>query len=164
VGTAAVQLGAAAGARVTATVRAAELRDGVAALGAHDVVAPDAAVGAFDVVLELVGAPNLAADVEALATGGRIVVIGVGAGSRAELDLRRLMARRGRIMGSTLRARPLEEKALTARALERHVLPLVDRGAVRVPVAATFALEAAPAAYERFTAGSKLGKVVLVAG
>jgi len=165
VGTAAVQLGAATGAHVTATVRARELREGVAALGAHAVLAPDGweDAGPYDVVLELVGAPNLAADVGALATGGRIVVIGVGAGTTAQLDLRRLMARRGRVSASTLRTRPLEEKALTARALERHVLPLVERGLVRVPVAATFALEDAPAAYERFAAGAKLGKVVLLA-
>jgi putative PIG3 family NAD(P)H quinone oxidoreductase len=164
VGSAAVQLGASAGAHVTATVRTPDLRDGVAALGAHAVLAPDvfAEAGPFDVVLELVGAPNLAADVGALATGGRIVVIGVGAGARAELDLRALMARRGRISASTLRARPLEEKALTARALERHVLPLVARGALRVPVAATFPLDDASAAYERFAAGAKLGKVVLL--
>jgi putative PIG3 family NAD(P)H quinone oxidoreductase len=165
VGTAAVQLGAAAGAEVTATVRAPELRDAVARLGAHAVLAPDAwqDTGPFDVVLELVGAPNLAADVAALAPQGRVVVIGVGAGARTELDLRALMGRRGRIMASTLRMRPLEEKALTARALERHVLPLVERGALRVPVAATFALADAPAAYERFAAGAKLGKVVISA-
>ena len=85
--------------------------------------------GPFDVVLELVGAPNLPANLKALATGGRIVVIGVGAGAKAELNLLALMGKRGRIMASTLRARPLEEKAATARALEREVLPLFDRGA-----------------------------------
>jgi NADPH2:quinone reductase len=61
-----------------------------------------------------------------------------------------------------LRARPLEEKAATARAVERHVLPLVETGAVRVPVAATFPLDDVAQAYERFGAGGKLGKIVLL--
>ncbi len=71
------------------------------------------------------------------------------------------MGKRARIHGSTLRARPLEEKALAARALEREVLPLFESGALRVPVAETFPLEEAAAAYERFAAGGKLGKIVL---
>jgi putative PIG3 family NAD(P)H quinone oxidoreductase len=163
VGTAAVQLGAAAGAHVTATVRNPGLRDGVAALGAHSVIEPEgfAGHGPFDVVLELVGAPNLPDDVGALSTGGRIVVIGIGAGAKAELNLGALMAKRGRIGASTLRSRPLEEKALTARAMERHVLPLLARGAVRVPVAETFPLDRVAEAYERFAAGGKLGKIVV---
>jgi NADPH:quinone reductase len=163
VGTAAVQLGIAAGARVTATVRHVDLRAAVAAFGA-DVRSPDDFTGAgpFDVVLELVGAPNLAGNLEALATGGRIAVIGTGAGSLAELDLGQLMRRRGVIRGSTLRPRPLEEKARVARRVESAVLPLVAAGRVRVPVAATFPLAAVAAAYDRFAAGAKLGKVVVV--
>jgi putative PIG3 family NAD(P)H quinone oxidoreductase len=165
VGTAGIQLGRAAGARVSATVRNRELHDGVAALGA-EVLAPEgfAEHGPFDVILELVGAPNLEDNVAALATGGRITVIGIGAGAKGELNLGALMAKRGRIHGSTLRARPLEEKALTARALERSVLPLLQAGTVEVPIAATYPLEEAEAAYERFAAGGKLGKVVLTAG
>ena len=163
VGTAAVQLGAAAGARVTATVRNPDLRDEVVALGAAEAVDPEgfADRGPFEVVLELVGAPNLPDDVTALATGGRVVVIGVGAGAKAEVNLLALMGKRGRIQASTLRARPLEEKAATARAVERHVLPLVEAGTVRVPVTETFPLDEVAAAYERFAAGGKLGKVVL---
>jgi putative PIG3 family NAD(P)H quinone oxidoreductase len=163
VGTAAIQLARAAGARVTATVRNAELRDAVAELGAHDVIDPEGFEqhGPFDVVLELVGAPNLGANIKALSTGGRIVVIGIGAGAKAELNLAALMGKRGRIMASTLRARSLEDKAATARAMEREVLPLFDSGAVRVPVADTFALDDVEAAYERFAGGGKLGKVIL---
>ncbi len=163
VGTAAVQLGRAAGARVTATVRHEQLRARVAALGA-DVIAPEGFVehGPFDVILELVGAPNLGDDVAALSGGGRIVVIGIGAGARAELDLRALMGSRGRIHGSTLRARPLEQKASLARAVERHVLPLLAAGTVEVPIAAEYPLEQAQEAYERFAAGGKLGKIVLL--
>jgi putative PIG3 family NAD(P)H quinone oxidoreductase len=165
VGTAAVQLGAAAGARVTASVRSAEHWDAVGRLGATVVAAtPDRFVeaGPFDVVLELVGAPNLGADLEALAIGGRIAVIGVGAGSSAEIDLRVLMARRGRLHGSTLRTRSLEGKAVVARAVEAAVLPLVAAGRVIVPVSETFALSDARRAYEQFAAGGKFGKIVLV--
>ena len=162
VGTAAIQLARATGARVTATVRRESLRGAVAALGA-EAIAPEgfAEHGPFDVILELVGAPNMPENLNALATGGRIVVIGVSAGVKTELNLLALMGKRARIHGSTLRARPLEEKALTARLLEREVLPLFDSGALRVPIAATFPLEEAAAAYERFAAGGKLGKIVL---
>jgi NADPH2:quinone reductase len=165
VGTAAVQLGVATGARVTATVRNPELRDAVAALGAI-AVAPDrfAAHGPFDVVLELIGAPNLAANLDALAVGGRIAVIGVGGGAVAELNLLTLMAKRARIHGSTLRARPLEQKADAARRVEAQVLPLLRAKRVTVPVAATFPMRDAAAAYDLFAAGGKLGKVVLVTG
>lgn len=163
VGTAAVQLGASAGARVTATVRNPDAREQVAQLGAT-VIDPEgfAEHGPFDVILELVGAPNLDANLDALATSGRLVVIGIGAGAKGELNLAKLMGKRGRIMASTLRARPLEEKAATARALERHALPLVEAGRLTVPVAATFPLDEVAAAYERFAAGGKLGKIVLL--
>ena len=164
VGTAAVQLGAAAGARVTATVRNHGLRDAVAALGAHTVIAPEdaGAHGPFDVVLELIGAPNIPTDLASLATGGRISVIGVGAGAAAEVDLLALMVKRGRIHGSTLRARPLEQKADAARRIEASVLPLVDQGRLTVPMAESFPLDEVGAAYERFRAGGKLGKLVLL--
>jgi putative PIG3 family NAD(P)H quinone oxidoreductase len=165
VGTAAVALAAAAGASVVATVRHPELRADVAALGAGvTVVAPDEFVGEgpFDVILELVGAPNLAADLESIAVGGRISIIGVGAGSIAEIDLYPLMAGRARILGSTLRTRPLEQKADAARRLERHVLPLVEAGRVTVPIAATYPMAEAGAAYERFEEGGKFGRIVLV--
>jgi NADPH:quinone reductase-like Zn-dependent oxidoreductase len=72
------------------------------------------------------------------------------------------MMKRARVHGSTLRARPLEGKALTARAVERSVLPALADGTVKVPVAETFALDDAQAAYERFQAGGKLGKIVLL--
>jgi NADPH:quinone reductase-like Zn-dependent oxidoreductase len=88
-------------------------------------------------------------------------VIGVGAGAKAELNLLALMGARGRIMASTLRARPLEQKADAMRKVEKHVLPLAESGAVKVPVAETFALDEAGAAYERFSSGGKLGKIVL---
>jgi NADPH2:quinone reductase len=162
VGTAAIQLGRAVGAHVTATVRDPDVRVEVAKLGA-EVIAPEgfANYGPFDVILELVGAPNLPENLSALAANGRITVIGIGGGATAELNLGLLMAKRARIHGSTLRARPLEEKALTARAMERSVLPLFDSGTLRVPVLATYPLAQAEQAYERFTSGGKLGKIVL---
>jgi NADPH2:quinone reductase len=163
VGTAAVQLGRAAGARVTATVRNARHREAVAALGAA-VLSPDDVLdeGPFDVILELVGAPNMIENLRALRTGGRISVIGTGAGATVEeFPLGLLMARRGRMHGSTLRGRSLEEKALTARAMERSVLPLFAAGALRVPLHKTFPLAQAPEAYATFAAGGKFGKIVL---
>jgi NADPH:quinone reductase len=155
VGTAAVQLGVAAGARVTGTVR--HSADRIAALGAD--TDPE---GEYDVVLELVGGDNLAANLDRLATGGRIVVIGTGAGSSARIEFGKLMRRRGRIHASTLRARPLEEKALVVQRVGKHVLPLLASGAVDVPVERTFALAEAQDAYEAFAAGGKFGKIVLL--
>ena len=165
VGTAAIQIAHASGARVTATVRNPDRRAAVAALGA-EVIAPEgfAEHGPFDVILELVGAPNMPGNLEALALWGRIMVIGISAGAKAELNLGLAMQRRARILGSTLRPRPLEEKAMTARAMERSVLPLLASGAVRVLVAATYPLEEAVAAYDRFAEGGKLGKIVLTMG
>lgn len=162
VGTAAVQLGRATGARVTATVRNEALRPEVAKLGA-EAIAPEGFEerGPFDVVLELIGAPNMPGNLKALETGGRIVTIGVGAGFKAEVNLLAVMGKRATIGGSTLRARPLEQKAIAMRRVEAEVLPLFETGALTVPVAATFPLAEAEAAYERFTAGGKLGKVVV---
>jgi putative PIG3 family NAD(P)H quinone oxidoreductase len=162
VGTCAIQLGRATGARVTATVRREELRDRVAAFGA-EVIDPKGFEehGPYDVILELVGAPNIEANVKALNTLGRIVVIGISAGAKAELNLGALMGNRGRISASTLRARPLEEKAATSRLVERNVLPLVEAGAVTVPINSTYPAQKATDAYEEFVAGGKLGKIVL---
>jgi NADPH:quinone reductase len=164
VGTAAVQLGREAGARVTATVRREELREQVEQLGAR-AIGPEgfAEHGPFDVVLELVGASNLADNLKALAINGRITVIGIGGtGPVAEINLLAVMGKRARIHGSTLRARPLEEKAIAMRLVEKEVLPLFEAGRLTVPVAETFGLDEVEAAYERFQAGGKLGKIVLL--
>ena len=166
VGTAAVQLARTAGAHVTASVRNEELRDEVAEIGAHDVIAPEGFEerGPFDVILELVGGPNLAGNLQALEMQGRLVVIGIGAGAKAEINLALLMAKRGAIHASTLRARPLEQKADAARRMERHVLPLIQAGDVHVPLGQTFPHERVHDAYERFAAGGKFGKIVLEMG
>jgi NADPH2:quinone reductase len=165
VGTAAVQLGRNAGARVTATVRREEHRPPVEELGAH-AIDPDGFEqhGPYDVVLELVGAANLAGNLKSLATGGRIAVIGVGGtGPTAEINLLQVMQKRARIHGSTLRARPLEQKAAAARLVETEVLPAFEDGRLTVAVAETFPLDQAEEAYDRFQAGGKLGKIVLLA-
>jgi NADPH:quinone reductase len=162
VGMAAVQLATMAGARVTATVRDAAAREQIAALGINAIEPDDFEdVGPFDVILELVGGPNLAGNLRVLADRGRICIIGVGAGAKTEINLHALMARRGRIHGSVLRARSLEDKADAARRVERSVLPGFASGDLSVPVTAAFPLDAVADAYARFQAGAKLGKIVL---
>ena len=156
VGVAAVQLGVALGAYVSATAR--PHHDERSAMGVD--LEPD---GRYDVILELVGGGNLATDVERLATNGRLAVIGVGAGATQEIKFHLLMRARGRIHGSTLRSRSAEEKAAVVARLRDDVLPLLADGRVRVPVEATFALEDAQEAYERFASGGKFGKLVITA-
>jgi NADPH:quinone reductase len=143
-------------------VRNPDLRKRIGALDVQ-AIAPEGFEehGPFDVVLELVGAPNMPGNLQALATHGRIVVIGIGAGAKTELNLGILMGKRATIRASTLRPRPLEDKAATARAVERSVLPGFVSGDLSVPVCATYPLDAVAEAYERFQAGSKLGKIVL---
>jgi NADPH:quinone reductase-like Zn-dependent oxidoreductase len=164
VGTAAVQLAHALGASVVASARDASRAEALRALGADVVVQPDevATSGPYDVVLELVGAQSLTGGVlTSLAPQARVVVIGVGGGSRVEVDLLGLMATRSILTGSTLRARNVEEKAAVAAAMRTDVVPLLDDGRLQVPVLATFPLAEARAAYERFAGGSKLGKIIL---
>jgi putative PIG3 family NAD(P)H quinone oxidoreductase len=162
VGVAAVQLATMAGARVTATVRDPSAREHISALGVL-ALEPEGFEehGPFDVVLELVGAPNVRGDLAALADRGRICVIGISAGAKVELNLAALMGKRARIHGSVLRARSLEDKADAARRVERAVLPGFASGDLIVPVTATYPLDAVAEAYERFAAGAKLGKIVL---
>jgi NADPH:quinone reductase-like Zn-dependent oxidoreductase len=113
-------------------------------------------------VLELVGAPSLGGVLPHLGVGARVVVIGVGGGAQIDLNLFSLMGKRARIGGSTLRARSRREKGNVAAAVAAHVVPLLADGRVRVPVCETFPMADAQRAYERFVAGAKLGKVVLV--
>jgi NADPH:quinone reductase-like Zn-dependent oxidoreductase len=150
VGVAAVQLGLAVGATVTANAR--HHHDELRALGADTDVD-----GEYDVILELVGGENLASNLTRLALQGRISIIGTGAGSRAEIEFGYLTRKRGRIHGSTLRARSIEEKAEVMAALGAF---LADHD-LRVPVEETFSLERAQDAYERFRAGNKFGKIVV---
>jgi NADPH2:quinone reductase len=155
VGTAAVQLGVAAGAEVTGVSRTNQ--DRVEALGASTQLE-----GEYDVILELIGGLLLVDDIRRLANRGRLTVIGTGAGRRAEVDFGTLMAKRARISGSHLRNRSAEDKADVVERLRQHVLPLLADGRVTVPVHATFPLEDAESGYEAFAAGGKFGKLVLI--
>jgi NADPH:quinone reductase-like Zn-dependent oxidoreductase len=164
VGTAAVQLAHAAGAVVVASCRSTDRHDQVGALGADLVIEPGAVAdhGPYDVSLELVGAPGVSAVLPHLAVGARVVVIGVGAGAKVEVNLLALMGSRATIGGSTLRARTNEEKAMVTRAVEDHAVRLLARGDLSVPLAERIPMADASAAYEAFAAGGKFGKIVLV--
>jgi NADPH:quinone reductase-like Zn-dependent oxidoreductase len=166
VGLAGVQIGRAAGARVFANVRSENARGPLADLGAEVVTPDDAAervqaAGGADVVLELVGAPYLELDFQALALKGRIVVVGAGGGGDAQLSLRSLMGRRGRIMGTGLRMRPPEEKAAAVLAFEHQVVPLLADGRARAIVDSVFPAAEATAAFDRLASSGKLGKVLI---
>jgi NADPH:quinone reductase-like Zn-dependent oxidoreductase len=155
VGTAAVQLGIAIGAAVTGATRSNP--DRVRELGASTEVE-----GEYDVILELVGGDNLRTDLQRLAPLGRLAVIGMGAGSKAEIDFGYLTGKRARIHGSHLRNRSADEKADVIARLRLEVIPLLAEGRVRVPVHATYPLEQAQEAYDAFALPGKFGKLVLV--
>jgi len=157
VGTAAVQLGVAAGARVLANARSH--REALTDMGAEPCVLSEAR--GVDVVLELVGAANLAGSLEALALRGRIIVVGTGAGADTELSLRALMGRRASVMGTVLRARSMEEKAAAVQAFARSVVPHLAAGRVRPVIDRVFPVAEAAAAFEHLSAPGKLGKVLL---
>jgi NADPH:quinone reductase-like Zn-dependent oxidoreductase len=166
VGTSAVQIGLLVGARVFASVRSKDASRRLAELGAV-VVSPDdahervRAAGGADVVLELVGSPNLEADLEALATKGRLVIVGTGAGAEAPLSLRTLMGRRAKIFGTVLRARPLEEKAAAVQAFGRQLVPALEDGRLVGLVDRVFAAEEAEDAFAYMAEPGKFGKVLL---
>ncbi len=173
VGSIAVQLAAALGAHVLTTAggpdRAARCLD----LGAEvavdhrseDVVAAvrEATGGrGVDVVLDVLGGGGLRDNVRLLATGGRLVVIGLQRGARGELDLGALMAKRAWVTGTTLRSRDAGEKAALVAAVRDRVWPLIEDGAVRPVVHARLPLEDAPRAHELLESGAPFGKVLLV--
>ncbi len=115
-----------------------------------------------DVILDVVGASYLARNIESLATGGRLVVIGLQGGATAELDLGMLMGRRASVAGTTLRARPVAEKSAIMEAVRENVWPLVANGAVKPFVGRTFPLAEVAAAHTYFDSGEHTGKVLLV--
>ena len=164
VGSAGVQVGVVAGARVFASARSAHER--LAELGAEPVLPDDAfpavqAAGGADVVLELVGGPNLDRDLDALATKGRIVIVGTGAGADANLSLHKLMAKRTTIHGTVLRARPLEEKAEAVQRFAHEVVPHLASGRMRAIVDRVFPAEDAADAFDHMAGTGKFGKVLL---
>ncbi len=157
VGLAAVMLGLAGGARVLANARSH--RDRLAKLGAEPVELAD--VRDANVILELIGAPNMDADLDAVATLGRIVVVGTGAGHSFEMSLRKLMGRRATLAGTVLRARPSEQKAAAVQAFGRQAVPLLASGAVQPVIDRVFAAADAAAAFDHLAAPGKYGKVLL---
>lgn len=169
IGVTAIQMARAAGARVIATSRGADKTRAARDLGADlslDALTDDlegaiTAFGGVDVVLDMVGADYAALNQAVLKPFGRWVVIATLSGARAEVDLARLMMKRIVLTGSTLRARPADEKARLIAAVEATVWPWVAAGLVRPPVEATFPLEQASAAHLRLEAGGHVGKIVL---
>lgn len=172
VGSAAVQIGAALGLRVLATAGGPERVARVAALGAEvaldhradDLVERvlEASGGGVDVVLDVLGAGALAANLRMLADDGRLVVIGMQQGRRGELDLGLLLAKRASVIGTTLRARPPEQKAAVVAGVAEHVWPAVADGRVRPVVHATVPFDDAPRAHRLLESGEVFGKVLLV--
>jgi len=166
VGSAAVQLGLAAGARVVASVRTPESARGLAEAGAA-VVTPAAAaehlavLGGADVVLELIGAPNLDLDLAVLAPKGQVIVVGTPEGADASVSLRRLMGSRASVHGTVLRARPTEEKGVAVQLFARSVVPLLAAGRVTMAIDRVFPAAEAPAAFDYLARPGKSGKILL---
>jgi len=173
IGTTAIQLAKAFGARVVTTAGSAEKCDACRRLGAdvavnyraQDFVAATKAAtdgkGA-DVVLDMVGGDYIERNYEAAAVEGRIVQIAVQGSPKATVDFRRIMLKRLTHTGSTLRARSISDKGAIAHAVEQHVLPLITAGKVRPVIDSTFPLAQASAAHARMEASAHIGKIVLV--
>ena len=173
VGTAAIQIARAIGARAIGTSRSPAKLERLRALGLDDAIAIgndsrfatpvlEATGGAgADVVLELVGGAHLAEDLACVALRGRIVLVGMMGGSRTEIDLGAVMKRRVQIIGTMLRARPLEEKIAAVQQLARHLMPLFERGALRAIVDRVLPLAQAGDAHARVASNDTFGKVVL---
>ncbi|HYN40409.1 MAG TPA: NAD(P)H-quinone oxidoreductase [Thermoanaerobaculia bacterium] len=175
VGTAAIQLAKDAGASVVATVRSAAKAESLAALGADLVVDSTArdfveaveerfGKSSVGLVLDPVGGASLAQNVRVMARCGRLVLIATMGGGTAELDLRAVLSKRLRIVGSTLRARALAEKVDLTSAFVRDVLPGFADGRFRPLVDSVFPLEHAAEAHRRMAANANVGKIVLTVG
>jgi putative PIG3 family NAD(P)H quinone oxidoreductase len=169
IGTTAIQMAKAAGARVIATARGAEKAGQAKALGADiaiDTSAEDfaevaTAAGGCDVILDMVGGDYFAKDVAALKTGGRIVFIAAQAGGKVELNIGVLMMKRALVTGSTLRPRSADEKARLAAAVEARVWPWIAGGLLKPQIDKVFPLKDAAAAHAYLETGAHLGKVML---
>jgi NADPH:quinone reductase-like Zn-dependent oxidoreductase len=166
VGSAAVQIASAMRARVVGGVRTEAVRARIAELGA-DALAPDdafervASLGGADVIVELVGGPHMARNMEALARGGRLVLVAGKPGEEAAIVLRDLMSRRASLIGTTLRTRPAEEKAALVQEFGRRMVPLLADGTLTAPVGEVFPLERAADAYDHVRTPGRFGKTLL---
>ncbi len=172
IGTMAIQLARATGARVAVTAGSADKLAVCRDLGAEvlvnyreqDFVAEvRSATGGSgaNVILDNMGAKYLARNIEALATAGRLVVIGLQGGTRAELDLGALLAKRAAVIATSLRARPAGEKAAIVAAVLEHVWPLIEGGEVRPVVNSTYPMADAAAAHAELEASTHIGKILL---
>ena len=174
IGTMAIQLAKAVGARVATTAGNAEkVSTAKAFLGADIAInyaeedfpaslrAQNGGKGA-DVILDVVGAKYLGQNIEALADYGRLVVIGLQGGAKAELDLGQLLRKRAAIIATALRPRPVEEKTVIMNAVRDAVWPMLTDGRIRPLVAKTFPLDQVAAAHTYFDSGDHVGKVLLV--
>ena len=169
VGTAAVQIVHALGARAFGTARTGDKIERARALGlvagvvakGNSFAAEAGKHGPFDLILELVGGPYVTEDLACVALGGRIVVVGMMAGAKAELDLTTLLYKRVTIRGTVLRARPLEEKIAAARMLERNLAPLFADGRLKPVVDRVLPLDQVREAHEAMASNQTFGKVVL---
>jgi NADPH2:quinone reductase len=164
VGSAAVQIAHVLGAHVTAVTRSTEHHDALKSLGADVTIVLDevADIEPVDLVLELVGARHLTLAMNVLAPFARVVTIGVSSGgAHLDIDLHMIMSKRATVTGSTLRSRSRDEKAEVIKRVSETLLPRWNSGDVKVPLARSFALEDAPAAYEYFAQPGKFGKVIL---
>ena len=176
VGTAAIQLARAAGARVYGTSRTTDKLERAKPLGLDNGVVvdqPDVFVDAVrqwtngqgvDVILDLVGGAYFEANVSALAPKGRLMLVATTAGSQATLDFSTVMRNRLSITGTVLRARSAEEKSAATRLFVSHVVPLLASGAVQPIIDSTFSLDEIRAAHARLESNKTFGKVVLLVG
>lgn len=166
IGTFAIQYAKALGAHVITTAREfkhAKLRE----LGADeciDYTTADFARVRADVILDIMGASYLERNVAALATGGRLVVIAVQGGTKAEIDLRALMTKRAIVAGTTLRARPTQEKTNIISLVRRDVWPLIESGTIKPVIDRTFGLPQALEAQQLMASNQHVGKVLLRRG
>ncbi|MHA6761497.1 NAD(P)H-quinone oxidoreductase [Streptacidiphilus sp. PAMC 29251] len=168
IGTMAIQLGKAIGARVAVTAGSAEKLEACRALGAdvlvnyrdQDFVEALGPNGA-DVILDVVGAKYLDRNLDALAVNGRLVVIGMQGGVTADLNLGKLMAKRAAVIATSLRARPLDEKAAIVAAVREHVWPLLETGRVRPVVDRVLPLAEAAEAHRLMESSTHIGKILL---
>jgi len=164
IGTFAIQFAKTLGARVVTTARKAK-HDKLAELGADktiDYTSEDFSEESADVILDIIGAAYLARNVKALATGGRLVVIGLQGGRKAELDLGALHAKRGTIAATALRSRPAGEKARIVKAVHQEVWPLIDEGKIKPVIYARLPLRNAAEAHRLVESNEHIGKVLLV--
>lgn len=169
IGTMAIQIAKSLGARIAVTAGSQEKLDACAALGAdilinyreQDFVEVIKDEGGADVILDVIGAKYLSRNVTALADGGRLVIIGLQGGTKAELDINQLLGKRGTVAATNLRSRNLAQKAAIVHEVREHLWPLIEQGTIRPIVSETFPLADAAAAQRAMAQSQHIGKILL---